>query len=361
MSTAISIEQLDPNFIISEEITEENIVWLDAKTVPFSLHGIFYDDSMQCFLRMSASVAETVSKGVADLNHCTAGGRIRFVTDSDFIGIKAVQKNRPGMRHMPRTGQSGFDLYRKKEGDLRPFYYTTFKPAVTCIDGFSASLQTDGVLAEYTLNFPLYDKVSEVYIALRKGCRIEAPRPYQHPKPVLFYGSSITQGGCATRPGNSYQGMLSVLLDTDYINLGFSGNAKGEPAMAEYIAKQEMSVFVCDYDHNAPNAEYLEQTHLPFYRIVRAAQPNLPIVFVSAPDVGKEHQYAPRRAVVRKTYETAIAEGDRNVYYIDGSTFYHAIDLWDCTTVDGIHPTDLGFYLMAKGMEKVLKSLLGKA
>ncbi|MBQ7935868.1 MAG: hypothetical protein IJ333_05915, partial [Clostridia bacterium] len=274
MSTAISIEQLDPNFIVSEEITEENIVWLDAKTVPFSLHGIFYDDSMQCFLRMSASVAETVSKGVADLNHCTAGGRIRFVTDSDFIGIKAVQKNRPGMRHMPRTGQSGFDLYRKKEGDLRPFYYTTFKPAVTCIDGFSASLQTDGVLAEYTLNFPLYDKVSEVYIALRKGCRIEAPRPYQHPKPVLFYGSSITQGGCATRPGNSYQGMLSVLLDTDYINLGFSGNAKGEPAMAEYIAKQEMSVFVCDYDHNAPNAEYLEQTHLPFYRIVRAAQPN---------------------------------------------------------------------------------------
>ena len=215
-----------------------------------------------------------------------------------------------------------------------------------------------GEAAEYTLHFPLYDEVSAVYIALRKGCRLEAPKPYGHKDPVLYYGSSITQGGCASRPGNCYAGMLSILLDTDHINLGFSGNAKGEQAMAEYIGEQKMSVFVCDYDHNAPNAEHLKKTHYPFYRTVRAAQPDLPIIFISAPDMGKEEQYAPRRAVVKETFNRAVAEGDRNVYFIDGSSFASTIDLWDCTSVDGTHPNDLGFYLMAKGIEKVLKPLL---
>ncbi len=354
----VSIEQLDPNFNVPSEITEENLIWLDAKNAPFALYGVFYDDQSGCYLRMPEEVAKTVSAGVESLNRCTAGGRIRFVTDSDFIGIKVVQKNRACMRHMPRTGQSGFDLYRKQEGDLRPTYYHTYRPQVTCQEGFSEPFATDGALAEYTLNFPLYDEVSEVYIALRKGSFVESPAPYKHPKPVLYYGSSITQGGCASRPGNSYQGMLSVLLDTDHINLGFSGNAKGEQTMAEYIAKQEMSVFVCDYDHNTPNLAHLQATHYPFYKTVREAQPDLPILLISSPAMGKEAQFAPRRAVIRKTYERAMAEGDRNVYFIDGSTFFKSIDLWDCATVDGTHPTDLGFYLMAKKIQKVLEALL---
>ncbi len=354
----VSIEHLDPNFIVPSEITEENLIWLDGKEEPFKLYGVFYDEGQGCYLRMPASVAKEVSAGVESLNRCTAGGRIRFVTDSDFIGMKVLQKNRACMRHMPRTGQSGFDLYRKTEGDSRPVYYHTYRPGVTCQEGFSEPFKTDGALAEYTLNFPLYDEVSEIYIALRAGCRLEAPKPYQHPKPVLYYGSSITQGGCASRPGNSYQGMLSLRLGVDHINLGFSGNAKGEQAMAEYIAKQEMSVFVCDYDHNTPSVEHLEQTHYPFYKTVRTAQPELPIILISSPAVGKEAQFAPRRAVIRKTYERALAEGDTNVYFIDGSTFFKAIDLWDCATVDGTHPTDLGFYLMANGIERVLKPLL---
>lgn len=353
-----SLEKLDPNFSVPETINEEHLVWYNINQPPFSIHGVLYDEEKQCYLRFPDACARAVSENVASLNFCTAGGRLRFFTDSDFLGIKVVQKNRHCMRHMPRTGQSGMDVYRQRAGEERPFYFATFKPDVNCKEGFSAPLKLSGEPAEYTLHFPLYDEVSAVYIALREGCRLEAPKPYKYEKPVLYYGSSITQGGCASRPGNSYQGMLGVLLDTDYINLGFSGNAKGEQAMAEYIGKQEISVFVCDYDHNAPNAEHLEKTHLPFYRTVRKMQPHLPIIFISAPDMGKEEQYAPRRAVVRKTYETALAEGDQNVYFIDGSSFASSIDLWDCTSVDGTHPNDLGFYLMAKGIEKVLKPLL---
>ncbi|MBQ8600788.1 MAG: hypothetical protein IJ407_05370 [Clostridia bacterium] len=356
----ISMEKIDPNFSVPEEITEPDLIWVDVKNAPFALYGVFYDEENKQYQRLPSDVAEAANEGVVRLNRFTSGGRIRFRTDSSFLGIRVVQRNDKPARHMARSGQSGFDLYRKKEGDDRMHWYHTYKPSPAKKEGFSEAFHTDGAFAEYTFNFPLYDGVDALYIALKKDCRLEAAAPYTYEKPVLYYGSSITQGGCASRPGNSYQGMLSVLLDTNFINLGFSGSGKGEQAMAEYIAGQEMSVFVMDYDHNAPTVEHLEATHLPFYRTVRAAQPDLPIILISAPDQGREHRQAPLRAVVRATYETAVAEGDKHVYFIDGSSFFRQIDLWDCCTVDDSHPNDLGFYLMAKGIEKVLRPILEK-
>ena len=90
----------------------------------------------------------------------------------------------------------------------------------------------------------------------------------KYEKPVCFYGSSITQGGCASKPGNSYNAMLARWLDFPQVNLGFSGNGKGEDTMAEYIASLDMSAFVYDYDYNAPTTEHYEATHDRFYRII---------------------------------------------------------------------------------------------
>ncbi len=356
----ISMEQIDKNFSVPEEITEPDLIWLDVKNAPFSLYGVYFDEENKQYQRLPTEVAEATNEGVARLNRFTSGGRIRFRTNSSFIGLRAVQRNDTPARHMPRTAQSGLDLYRRKEGDARMHWYHTYKPSARNMEGFTEAFHTDGAFAEYTLNFPLYDGVDALYIAVKKDCRLEPSAPYTYEKPVIYYGSSITQGGCASRPGNSYQGMLSVLLDANFVNLGFSGSARGEEAMAEYIAKQEMSVLVMDYDHNAPSLEHLEATHLPFYRIIRKAQPNLPIIMISSPDQNREEHWTARREVVKKTYETAVAEGDQNVYYIDGHRFFRAIDLWDCCTVDDSHPTDLGFYLMAKGIEKVLRPVLEK-
>ncbi len=362
----MKIEDIDKNLVVETTITEPDIVWFNVRDLPFKLYGVMYDENMGCYTRMPQATAEAISKNVAgSLNRCTAGGRVRFRTDSRYIAIRAVMKNGSPMVHMPLTGQSGFDLYRT-DAKGRDLYYRTFVPPRGMTEGYSSAHWVEGTAADYTINFPLYDGVKELYVALKKNAHLSEPTPYEIEKPVVYYGSSITQGGCASRPGNAYQAIISRRLGVDHINLGFSGSAKGELGMAEYIAGLEMSAFVMDYDHNTNNEEHLMETHEPFFKAVRAANPDLPIIIVSAPNVllkGDEKfsygRFTARRAIVRRTYENALIAGDKNAFFIDGASLFKGAD-WDACTVDGTHPNDLGFFRMATRIAKDVKKALKK-
>ncbi len=354
------IEEIDKNLKVETSITEPDIVWLDARQAPFALYGVTYDEGQGCYVRLPQEIADTVSPGVADLNRNTAGGRLRFQTDSSFIGIRAVQKNRPLMSHITRAGQSGFDLYRKNPAGTDSFLKTFMPPMNGLTDGYSSGLKTEGKVAEYTINFPLYDNVFELYIALKKDATLSAPTPYKIRKPIVYYGSSITQGGCASRPGNSYQGMISRRLDADFINLGFSGSGRAEPNMAAYLADicKNASAFICNYDWNADTEEELAAHHLPLYRAVREKNPDLPILFLSEPEIlYNPVRMAPRLEIIRQTYLTAKAEGDEKVWFLPGNTIYEGPN-WDACTVDGCHPNDLGFFRMATAIEVYLRKML---
>jgi len=189
------------------------------------------------------------------------------------------------------------------------------------------------------------------------GARIEAPTPYKHSKPMLFYGSSITEGAHATRPSNAYTALVSSHLDIDYYNFGFSGSAKGHLDFAEYIVRQDISIFVLDYDHNAPDTEYLEKTHEPFFKYIRERKPDLPIVITTSPDFDYAEDKALRREIIRKTYTNAVNSGDKNVYFVDGETFFGDKDRHSCTS-DTTHPNDLGHYRMAQILEPLIKDIL---
>ena len=132
---------------------------------------------------------------------------------------------------------------------------------------------------------PAYVRDLCLELGLDTGAAIR-PAPSYPNKKVVFYGSSITQGACASRPGNSYEAMVARRFGFDYVNLGFSGNAKGEDTMAAYIAGLDMDVFVYDYDHNAPTLEHLAKTHEPFFNIIREKRPDLPVVMISRPSSG---------------------------------------------------------------------------
>ena len=191
-----------------------------------------------------------------------------------------------------------------------------------------------------------------------EGAKLESPTPYKYEKPIVFYGSSITQGGCASRPGTVYSAILSRKYDFDYINLGFSGCARGEKEMAEYIAGLDMSVFVYDYDHNAPSAEYLKQTHEPFFKIIREKHPDIPIICMTMPNPNPIWEPEKRKEVIKATVDNARARGDKNVYYIDMSGYLEKHDVLNESIVDAAHPNDLGFYFMSLAVEEVLKNLL---
>ncbi len=305
-------------------------------------------------MRIPEEVAQATNEGVKELNARTAGIRARFRTDSPFIAIHVEWKGLFRLRHMPLSGSSSFDLYTVRNGK-HFFVRSTLFADFDCEKGFDAICNVSGEMQDYILNFPLYQSVDRVFIGVKEGSLFETPAIYSNKLPVVFYGSSITQGGCASRSGNSYQNMLSRALDMDYINLGFAGSGKGEIAIAEYMAKLPMSVFVSDYDHNAPTEKHLEETHERLYKIIRKKNPDIPYVMISRPNY-TENDWK-RRSIVFETFSKAKAAGDENVYFIDGAGLFCG-EYADSCTVDGCHPNDLGFYHMAQGMLPILKKLL---
>lgn len=344
-----NITDFDPNFKVKTTLEQDGLRFYDPLQAPFCLHGVYKEDGH--FRRMPDDVAATVNPGVHNMAMHTAGGRVRFRTDSPYVAISTVfGKDLGKMPHFAFTGAIGYDLY------LDNVYYKTFVPPMDVDpNGYESIIPIDGEqrMREVLIHMPLYTMVDELYIGLDEHAVVEAPTPYVNDKPVVYYGSSNTQGGCASRPGMTYQSILSRRLNCDHINLGFSGSAKGEDAMIDYLAGMEMGVFVCAYDQNAPTVEHLQNTHEKLVRAVRATHPDIPIILLTHPSMdarGGERDL--RQRVIETTYYNAIAAGDRNIYYLN--SFAMMAMCGNEGTVDGGHPTDLGFFSIAAALGNLM-------
>ena len=344
----MKIEQIDRNFLVKSDIARPGITYFSVMDPPFTVHGLIREGEK--WVRMPSCVAEQVNPGVKDLNACTAGGRVRFKTSSPYIAIAVKYNVMMKMPHFAFTGSIGFDLYTDgvyagsyiNGGDDREFE--------SVIDLYTREERT------ITIHFPLYSGVDELFIGLEAGCSLEKAPDYAIPEPVVFYGSSITQGACASRPGTCSDNLLSRLLDCEHVNLGFSGSARGESAMAEYLSGLKMRAFVLDYDYNAPSPEHLLATHEPLFRRVRAAQPELPVIMLSRPKYHLAEGEEERVSIIRQTYEHALADGDKNVYFLPGPSLIEP-RMIETATVDNCHPNDSGFVCMAYAVKPVLEKI----
>ena len=350
----MAIDKIDKNFDLRQTINVDGAKVYDIPSKEFSLFGVYFDAIVNRFVRMDSKVAGKVSAGVCSLNMHTAGGRLCFSTDSSFLQLAVQYSVLTEMMHMPLTGSAGFSLFEITEQGER--HIGNFAPAnQTAKKGYVASVSLGkGGMRQYVLYFPLYNQVNRLSLALEGGAKVEPWTPYRNLAPILYYGSSITQGGCASRPDNSYQALICKRNKIDFINLGFSGSARAEKEMVEYLGRLNCSLFVCDYDHNAPTAEYLADTHYPLYKAYRKARPDTPILFISRPDFYRTEDGAMREKVIRATYMRARKDGDNNVYFLAGKSFYGKRPCCDFA-VDGCHPTDYGFAVMA---DKIYKKML---
>ena len=347
----MGIEKIDKNFAVKSEIKRDGIRFYDIEDEPFRIYGVFKEKGR--FVRLPEQTAKRVSEGVEVLRKNTAGGRVRFATDSSYIAIHAVMDNIEVMPHFPLAGSAGFDMFIKTDGG--DIYGGTFMPPSDMQNGYDEIIDIPQPgMKTVTVELPLYCNVVGLYIGLDENARLERAEDYTFENPIVYYGSSITQGGCASKPGSSYQSIISRMFDVNYINLGFSGSCKGEDAMAEYIASLDMSVFVYDYDHNAPTASFLEETHERFFKMFRQAKPDTPVIMMSRPKYYLTEDDILRRDIIRKTYENAVNSGDKNVYFIDGRSLMDDF-IKDNGTVDGCHPTDSGFACMAKRLSAELE------
>jgi lysophospholipase L1-like esterase len=350
----MKIETIDKNFSLREKAhIEGDRAHYTLPHSAFSLHGISYDEKEERFTRMDLSVAESVSEGVGFLSRHTAGGRLRFATDSSVLQVTVKYDFLWLMSHMPLTGSSGFSLFEETEkGEI---FIKNLAPISSDAYGFTAETPLKGgVIRNYILYFPLYNDVKEITIALDKNAQVKAGKKYRDELPILYYGSSITQGGCASRPDHAYQSLIAKRNNIDYINLGFSGSAKGEDVMVDYLASINCGLFVCDYDHNAPNAEHLKNTHYRLYQRYRKMRHDTPILFLTRPDITGDVEGEERLKIVFDTYKKAKKDEDENVYFLSGKSFYGKKNRWDFA-VDGCHPTDFGFVKMA---DKIYKKMI---
>lgn len=340
--------QIDKNFLIKTKIEKEDVCFHNASVFPFEVFGLIRENGRFC--RMLETVSASVSDGVHRLHGNTAGGRVRFATDSSYVAIQAEMDGITKTSTFTFAGSSGFDLYADN------IYAGTFAPPLNMESDYESVVELgEGGLREITINFPLYSNVRELYIGLQKDCVVNQAKPYVNDKPVVFYGSSITQGGCASRPGMCYQAMVSRRLNLDYVNLGFAGNAKAEDEMAHYISDLDMSAFVFDYDHNSTSAEYLWETHEKFFRTVRKSHPDIPILIMTAPVYKANSDWLKRWEALEATYKNAVSEGDKNVCFLSGDELF-AMCGYD-GTVDGCHPNDFGFASMANAVGNILEKV----
>ncbi|MBQ8850133.1 MAG: hypothetical protein IJ011_07380 [Clostridia bacterium] len=362
MAKPIDISELDFRMKGASAIKRDDVVYYDVKEAPFELYGFYDPKGQDVFKRIPDDVAEATSVGVAGLYKCTAGGRVRFSTDSDCVVIRAKEPHIHRMYHATLQMSAGFDMYIDDPASGESVFYDIFKPPYDMTDNFTAMVTFHSKETRYiTINFPLYGEVGELSIGLCEGATVEEGAKYINEHPVVFYGSSITQGGCASRSGIAYEAIVSRRLNIDYINLGFSGNGKAEDAIVEYMTGLDMSVFVADYDHNAPNVEYLAATHYKMYERIREAKPDIPYVMISRPDFLKRgtdmrDSVLRRRVVLDSFHKAYIENGDRNVYFIDGEGFFNG-EFADCATVDGTHPNDYGMVCMANTIGNALRKL----
>ncbi len=282
------------------------------------------------------------------------GARLCFRTNSEKFTVKAKFRTLGPDAGMSVFSCQSFDVLAGNRqcpeflGIVTGYNIQTYS--------FENTFSKSSEMEDITVFLARNEIIDDIVIEIEDNALIEPPTPYKY-KPMVFYGSSITEGGCCSNVKNSYTSILSSRLNADFICLGFSGSAKGELPMADFINTIDMSVFIFDYDHNAPDVEHLEKTHEPFFKRIREVHPYLPIVIMTMPKEAYDEENFRRAAVIKQTYLNALQNGDKNVYFIDGEEFYGSEERYLCS-IDGVHPNSLGFLRMANIIEPTLRKIL---
>ena len=319
------------------------------------------------FTRLPADLQGVVRKAVWDLGQNSAGLAIRFRTNSKCIGAEWRPLNNFGMSHMTPTGVRGLDLYALVDGEW--LFVGAGQPnGKKSRNVFIRKM--DGQMREYIMYLPLYDGVKNLSIGIDSTAVIEKPHvadlvPSEKNLPIVFYGTSVTQGGCATRPGMAYPSIIERKLHRETINLGFSGNGRMDKCLGEKIAKIPASMYVIDCLANCTSQIVKDSTE-HFIRAIVEANPNVPVLMVS--NYCYPYQYLDAQFQIDTPEENAIwkefaqkfrKEGYKNVRYIDayanGNMKKSPIGPDHEGTVDGVHMTDLGFLRFADFLIKYIK------
>ena len=359
----MDLEQID-QYMARRTPDASGIVWLEpGGDSPVEVHGFCWWKPSEPYHRIPARLRKGMSDSINALASHTSGGQLRFRTDSPRVLLRATLLNGGAMVQRP------FDLYVGNGG-----HYAFFQSGGPGPDqrAFSCELfhYGNGTMQDFIVHFPCYNGVEKVEIGIASGAKVEPARPFDAPRPIVVYGTSITQGAWASRPGNIYTNILSRKLNHEFLNFGFSGSGKGEPEMAEVLAGiEDPALYILDYEANEEGK--MAQTLPVFIDILRKRHPTTPILVLSRVRMPGEATYhqdtlddprdwkaGERLRLQQQEVARRQADGDQNIYFYDGGMLlgdHYADCFWDWW-----HPNDMGFHRMADALEPLLRELLDK-
>jgi hypothetical protein len=336
-----------------------DMVWHDAKDIGLEGRGWPIADLASPYDRLPAKAQNVVRGAVWGLSRHSAGLSFRFNTDATRFQIKySLGSAKVAMPHMPATGVSGIDLYAlAPNGKWK--WVSVSRPS-----GQNVEFKVEGLdkgKRTYLAYLPLYNSVTKLEIGIPSGNVFEPIAPRRE-KQIVFYGTSITHGACASRPGMTHPAILSRRLDLPVINLGFSGNGKMEPEVGALLAELDPAVYVIDCLPNMSESEVAANAET-LVTILRDARPETPIILVEDRtfanawiQVSKRMGHEGRRSALVKAYDNLVSTGVKKLFYLEGDNLLG--DDGEGTT-DGSHPNDLGFMRQSDVFEPLLKRVLG--
>ena len=345
--------------ILSGSASAQNVVYTDASVFP--LYGKVSGQTNERYERLPSSLEGVSREPVWYLGRHSAGLFIRFRSNSTSIHARWESTFNNTMTHMTDTGAKGLDLYALVDGEWRHVCSAQpqGKKSERCIIA-----NMDPVEREYMLYLSLYDGVKSLEIGVDEGSMLDLPavdRPSRE-KPVVMYGTSILQGGCANRPGMAHTNIIGRRLDREVINLGFSGNALLDMEIAELMASvEDPGLYVLDYVPNA-SAQAIDEVGEQFFRIIRDAHPEVPVVFIE--DVIFPHtifdnkileEVTKKNVAQKRLFKKLKKSGEKRIYYISAEGM---IGDDGEATVDAIHFTDLGAMRYVDHVLPVIKRAL---
>ena len=350
------IAKYDPRMAVEGIVVTNGIKWIDGTLLP--IEGRAFNDVEHYYDRLPAGVTTSVNAGVRRMKHHTSGMQFRFSTDSRKLAFKWVPYSKElAMDHMPSTGVSGIDVYRFDAARGKWLYMNTGR--ITSANG--GSLEIGWVPgAPCLVNLPLYNGVKSFSLGVDEKATVSplGPRKSGVTKPVVFYGTSITHGGCASRPGLSFVNIVGRDLDVPVVNLGFSGCGLMEFEMSEHLANIDASCYVLDCLWNMTSSAHtgrdVEKNYEPFIRNLRAKRPDVPIVMAEQCDVycgkaGSKDRY------IKSLYDKLVAEGWKKLVYLPKDGMYTG-DFEG--TVDKCHPNDWGMMSLARAFGGAVSTAL---
>jgi hypothetical protein len=345
------------NIIISGEGTEykDSIKYYDGQE--FAIIGKYHGEKN--YARFPIEYKNKLRDDVWNLGQDAAGISIRFRSNATEITVKWTVIGDNSMDHMASTGVKGIDLYANIDGHWK---YVNTGRVKGKTNEFTMVHSDVEVYREYLLNLPLYDGVESLSIGVNSSAEISVPKEKYlvAKKPVVYYGSSIAQGGCASRPGMLFTNILSRAMDRSFINMGFSGNGTFDQSVGDAMSEIDAALYVIDCNPNT-QTELIYDRAVALVKLLKKQKPFIPVLLVEGYyhedgfEKLEESETAIKNIELQKAFRTLQESGIQQIYYQKGDGL---IGKDHEGTVDGVHPNDLGMMRIAEILQPVLQKIL---